>query len=118
MPTDVTYTSTRYETLLLASTGAFRITRERARGVLTRYRVLRTLRDSEHHALSPSAAASSEARTVMDLWRGGLISAQVGPTSAISASGSPVKLTTLGYERLAAWQRRWRAHRSRRSTAG
>lgn len=111
MPTDVTYTATRYETLLLASTGAFRITCDRARGILTHYRVLRTLRDSGRKDLPPSAAAPGEARTVLDLWRGGLLSTRVEPVT----SGSAVTLTRLGHERLAAWQQRWRAHRSRRS---
>jgi hypothetical protein len=106
------YTQTRYETLLQASTGAYRIATNRSRGVMTRYRVHRILRDSNGLALPPGPAGNGEARAVLDLWRHGLLSTHL----ASAKSGASVVLTKLGHQTLAVWRERWRAH-ERRSTS-
>lgn len=96
----VNYTKGRYEALQLATTGAYRLAVARAAGVWTRYRVLRVLRDSNARPLEPSAAANGEARAVLDLLRGGLLSAP-------NSEREPVRLTRAGHEQLARWTQRW-----------
>jgi hypothetical protein len=107
---NVDYTPTRYETLQLATTGAYRIVTRRAarqvRGLLTRYRVLRVLRDSNDRALDPAPAANGESQAVLDLWRGGLLSASLD-------ADEPVAVTRYGHEELARWTTRWRRHQRR-----
>jgi hypothetical protein len=99
----VNYTRRRYETLQLATTGTYRLVAARV-GAWTRYRVLRVLKDSSDQSLEPGAAANGEAQAVLDLLRGGALSAPTSPRE-------PVTLTRTGHELLAAWTERWRRQR-------
>jgi hypothetical protein len=103
---NVDYTPRRYETLQLAATGAYRIARRAGRGLLTRYRVLRVLTDSRRRPLEPAPAPNGEAQTVLDLWRGGLLSTSLGVDE-------PVAVTRFGHEQLASWTERWRRQHRR-----
>lgn len=102
----VKFTQRRYETLQLAATGAYRIVPRQTTVAWTKYRVLRVLRDSNDRPLEPGPAANGEAQAVLDLWRGGLLSATTDATT-------PVTLTRAGHDRLAAWTERWRRQRRR-----
>lgn len=108
---NVNYTPTRYEALQLATTKCYRIVRRATGrvGGLARYRVLRVLFDSNHRPLDAGPAGNGEARAVLDLWRGGLLSTV---TAADDVEAEAV-VTRTGHRRLAEWTQRWQRQRQR-----
>lgn len=110
---NVNYTPTRYETLHLATTRCYRIARRATGrvGGLARYRVLRVLFDSEHRPLDAGPAGNGEARAVLDLWRGGLLS--TGTLTDHDDTEAEAVVTRVGHRKLAEWTNRWQRQRQR-----